>query len=126
MARAADDRKLCLRRAEYRTLDRDRDVRAGRIAQAAARAVAMHRADQRHAQLVQRERTVVIYLLRIGNVLVINAFLKRLMSTPTKRLEVGMHDAHPYIVIMVDIIAQHDDLFLHRAAGRVDRRVVQR
>ena len=38
MARAADDRKLCLRRAEYRTLDRDRDVRAGRIAQAAAQA----------------------------------------------------------------------------------------
>ncbi|MPM42688.1 hypothetical protein SDC9_89357 [bioreactor metagenome] len=75
---AAHHAELRFRRAEEGVLYGDGDVRPGGIAQAAAKAVPVNRADQGHPQVVQRLGPVVIDLLRVGHVLVQNALVKAL------------------------------------------------
>ena len=125
VAAAAHHAELGLRRTEERALYRDGDVRPGGIAQSAAQAVAVHRADQGHPQVVQRLGAVVIDLLGIGHVLVQDALVEALdVNADAEGLQVGMHHADPDVIVMVDVVAQQQDLLLDGAAGRVDRGVV--
>ena len=127
MGAAAHHAELCLRRPEERPLHGDGDVCSGGIAEAAAQAVPMDRADQGYPQLIERLRAVVIDLLGVGDILVQDALIETLdIHAHAERLDVGVHDTHPDVVLVVDIVTQQQDLFLHHAVRRVHRRVVER
>ena len=112
---------------EHGVLHRDGDIGPRRVAQAAAQTVPVHRADERHAQLVQRQRPIVILFLYVGHVPVVDALLKSFdVNAHAKGFDIRMQDAYPNIILPIDVIAQQQNLLLHRAARRVNGRIVQR
>ncbi|CAN4050413.1 RNA polymerase sigma factor sigV, partial [Dysosmobacter welbionis] len=113
MGAAAHHAELCLRCAEEGPLHGDRDIRTGGVAHAAAQAVAVNCTDQGNPQFIEGLSTIVIDLLGIGDILIQDALIESLdVHAHAEGFDVGVHNAHPDVVLMVDIVAQEQDLLL--------------
>ena len=88
--------------------------------------MAVNCTDQGNPQFIEGLSTIVIDLLGIGDILIQDALIESLdVHAHAEGFDVGVHNAHPDVILMVDIVAQEQDLLLHHAVCRIHRGIVE-